>query len=470
MSSRLSRRDFLKISGATILGAGLAGVGLNRLKGSTQPGTALANPTLPDNLNVIWIVLDTVRASSLSLYGYHRATTPNLERLARLGVTFERAIAPASWTLQSHASMFTGRYPFDLSADWDIPLDGAYPTLAETFRQAGYETAGFVANYYFLSPSYGINRGFDYYESYRLTPGRALRSTSIGERAYQKWRLFDKIEKNDSFGNKNAERMRTNFINWLDRRQESKPYFAFMNFIDAHAPYLPPEQYVSRFTDNKPIGYLPIKPALQKDPVIIQGLQDAYDGEIAYIDDQMGLLYDELAARGQMKNTLMVISSDHGEQFGEHGLLDHGNSCYLPLLHVPLLMIQPGSIPVSVVKTPVGLRNIAATIIDLTKLDSGWTIPGQSLVRYWVNPTVESEIIRSESTLEVTRNNSNIFYMRSTSLIKDDLHYIHNQDGSEEFFDLGGDPGEVENVLNANNRKSELESFRLALKERSCFC
>ncbi len=467
MPAQLSRRDFLKISSATILGAGLAGIGLNRLQERLEPSQVFAQGAQESDINVLWIVLDTVRASSLSLYGYYRATSPNLERLAQLGANFAKAIAPASWTLQSHASMFTGRYPFDLSAEWDVPLDNTYLTLAEVFRHSGYETAGFVANYYFLSPSFGINRGFDHYESFRLTPGRAFRSTAIGEEAYSKWRFFDKIEKNNSFGNKNAEILRIEFLRWLDRRSQTKPYFAFMNFIDAHAPYLPPARYVSRFTDDKPIANIPAKAELRKDPDLIHGLQDAYDGEIAYLDEQIGKLYDELAQRGQANNTLLVISSDHGEHFGEHGLLDHGTSNYLPLLHVPLLLICPGKIPKSVIRKPVAIRNVAATLIDVAKVIPAGAFPGQTLAPYWSNPDHPSELIRSETTLEVIRKNSTIAYMRSTSLVKDNFHYLHHQDGGEELYDLDHDLGENENLTNDLSRIPDLEYFQTAFKDRS---
>src|SRR4030095_4431239 len=137
----------------------------------------------PQSVNVLVIVLDTVRAQNLSLYGYGRPTPPHLEQWAKTGVVFQRAFSTAPWTLPSHASIFTGRWPQELSADWFKPLDGSYPTLAEVLAAYGYLTAGFVANIYpFVTSEYGLSRGFAHYDDYPFTVGQIFSSSSLSRK------------------------------------------------------------------------------------------------------------------------------------------------------------------------------------------------------------------------------------------------------------------------------------------------
>jgi len=130
----------------------------------------------PGMPNVLLIVLDTVRAKSLGLYGYGRPTTPRLERLARYGTVFKSAFSTAPWTLASHATMFTGRYPHELSTGFLSPLDTTYLTLAELFTSEGYQTAGFAANTFYASQEFGLSRGFTHYEDYRVSGRQVLDS------------------------------------------------------------------------------------------------------------------------------------------------------------------------------------------------------------------------------------------------------------------------------------------------------
>jgi arylsulfatase A-like enzyme len=176
---------------------------------------------------VILVVLDTVRASSLSLHGYTKPTSPSLERLATQAFTFRTAIAPASWTLPSHASMFTGRWPHELSTGPWSPLDGTFPTLAEYLRDRGYMTAGFVANREYCSYEFGLSRGFVHYEDYRATPGQALLYTSIGQTAMQQSELVQSLRTYDNLGRKSAEQLTADFLRWHARNAASRPIFAF---------------------------------------------------------------------------------------------------------------------------------------------------------------------------------------------------------------------------------------------------
>ena len=213
-----------------------------------------------DSPNVLLIVLDTVRADRLSLYGYRRPTSPTLERLAKRGIRFDEARATAPWTLPSHASMFTGRWPHELDVDWYTPLGTKFPTLAEYLGSRGYATAGFVANVHYCSYEFGLDRGFTHYEDYVLEPLTPLRMCCLGDLALKGvahvgWTLSSSLgaspflpRKDSAFWRilatdpkKDAGSINREFLDWLSHRREpARPFFAFLNYFDAHSPYLLP--------------------------------------------------------------------------------------------------------------------------------------------------------------------------------------------------------------------------------------
>ena len=167
----------------------LTGLTYERVTSAEHRALSLRPPAKPGAPNVLLIVLDNVRAASLSLYGHDRPTTPNLERLARKGVVFSEARSTAPWTLPSHASMMTGRWPHELSVGPDLPLDGTFPTLAEVLGREGYATAGFVGNTYYCNALYGMGRGFaryeDVYENQTVSLFETVRSSGLGKRVIQ---------------------------------------------------------------------------------------------------------------------------------------------------------------------------------------------------------------------------------------------------------------------------------------------
>ena len=258
--------------------------------------------------NVLLIILDTVRAANLSLYGYGRPTTPNLERWAKRGVVFQQAFSTAPWTLPSHSSLFTGLWPHQLTANWRIPLSDSAQTLAEVFRARGYNTAGFVANTNYAGRDSGLGRGFIEYSDFRQTIKQFFYASSLGQiveglkegRApYYPWSH-----------RKGARQVSADFLNW-QAKNSNRPFFVFLNYFDAHAPYLPPRQFREKFThSNRSIA--------------------GYDGAIAFLDEQLNGLFEEMDHRGVLDNTLVIVTSDHGELLGEHGLQSHGISLYLP--------------------------------------------------------------------------------------------------------------------------------------------
>ena len=447
--------------------------------------------------NVLLIVMDTVRADHLSLYGYHRATTPRLEQLAKRGIRFEKVRATAPWTLPSHASLFTGRWPHELGVEWMTPLRGGFPTLAEYLGSHGYATAGFAANTLFCSYDTGIDRGFAHYEDYQLGVTTALRTALVVDLAFQAafapaaahgpslaagpWRplvepLLGLVLDRDRVG---AQATNRRFLDWLSRRREpGRPYFAFLNYFDAHTPYIPPAVAGHRFglrprnLDEARVlddwGELD-KVAL---PPYFQFLaRDSYDNCLAYLDQQLGELFDELERRGELDRTLMIVTSDHGEGLGEHDLFDHGESLYRTEIDVPLLIVEPASRRSrGVVGEVVSLRSLPATIAELVGLGAGSPFPGPSLAGLWrgsppVDGPVSEDLVISELKAP---NPSHPNQGRSPAergpliaLAEGDFVYIRNEgDGAEELFNERDDPRESLNRAGVEAMQPVLNRLR----------
>ncbi len=370
-----------------------------------------ASPVPPDGSpNVVLIVLDTVAAGHLGLHGYPRTTSTTLVELAERGVTFEQAIAPSSWTLASHATMFTGRWLHELSVGWLSPLDGSQATLAEFLGARGYATAGFVANISYCARDTGLNRGFTHYDDYILPELSGLKTSVLISRALAGCRTIqaavsarrelsslapylERLTEPFFSDRKGAAVINREFLAWLKKGREPKrPFLAFLNYFDAHLPYEIPPGRMHRFGNEGPDerqrvliknwGELDKARLPARDVAMVI---DAYDDCIADLDEQLGKLVDELSRQGILERTWLFITSDHGESFGEHkGVFCHGTSLYQTELHVPLLIIPPGgSASKQVVKDTVSLRDLPATIVDALGLARESPFPGSSLARYW---------------------------------------------------------------------------------------
>jgi len=427
--------------------------------------------------NILLIVLDTVRAESLSLHGYEKPTTPNLEEFARSGAYFESAWSTSPWTLPSHASLFTGRYPHELSSGWYAPLDDTFPTLAEVLSGFGYFTSGFVANTPYCSYETGLDRGFAHYEDYSISAGEVLRSSSLIRRSMlQFFDLRRAFGQYDLLGRKNAAEINDAFLNWLDRAPR-KPFFAFLNYFDAHDPYLPPslpEALDSYTVDEYRLlcsWWFMDKGNLS--PRETRVARDAYERSIAYMDGQIANLLDELRSREVLDDTVVVITSDHGEMFGEQGLYGHGNCLYRPVLEVPLLIVYPSSVPQGLrVSKPVSLRDIPATLIDLSGQEEVTTFPGISLTRFWQRSWDEDGegLILSEIAapcrVPPDHGRSPVAKGRMQAILRAGQRYIKNlATGSEELYDLQADPSELNNLIQDPERSKGLIELRLTLEE-----
>jgi len=450
----IDRRRFLLAASVTV-GALAGGTrGFLRLREWSRLRTLPASTA--NAPNVLLIVMDTVRARSLSLYGYERRTTPELERWAARGVTFDHAYSTAPWTLPSHASMFTGRWHHELSADWDDPLDDAYPTLAGFLAGHGYATVAFTANPAYTTWETGLDRGFARYDDFPQTPTQALGSSELGiligcgTRNEIGCRLRKPLGWYELLGRKHGASVRAEFLDWLGDGRRARPFFAFLNFFDAHAPYLPPEPYATRFAEPLPRAN-PMQldlPDWKWTPDQVEAERNEYDSAIAYIDAQVGRLLDDLDARGILDETIVIITSDHGEEFMEHGVMSHGNSLYAPALHVPLIVINGPRAPAGRrVDAAVSLRDIARTVCDLTGTGPS-PFPGTSLSAFWDGGEAPAGPLYAKVSGRTFRPPDHpVSHGDMYSVMRDGDHYIRRGDGETELYDVRVDPWEEDDRI-----------------------
>ncbi len=414
--------------------------------------------------NVILLVLDTVRALSLSAYGYERDTSPFLAELAAQGARFDRAVSTAPWTLPSHATMFTGRYPHELSSGWSTPLDGAAPTLAERLGEHGYRTFGVAANLRYCSYEFGLSRGFAMYRDYDVSLSEMLRTSKLTLTSVQ---LFNKLGFREiSPGRQSATRINERLLDLIDRRGTG-PFFAFANYYDAHGPYNPAAPFDTLFLGRQPRTR--DSGGEHFTPEEVHDLQAAYDGGIAALDSQLRDLFRELQRRDLLRNTMVIVTADHGEEFNEHGQMNHGSSLYFPSVHVPLLVVRPGTIAAgTVIDSAVTLRDLAATVLDAARVPASAHLPGHSLARWWepagATPAgVADSASRLIAEVDFAKNLPQSFAISKGDMkseIVDGIRYILRGDGHGEMFDVQKDPWETTDLLPDSSRSTQAAMLR----------
>lgn len=411
--------------------------------------------------NVLLITLDTLRPQNLSLCGYERPTSPRLEELARRGVLFERAIAPAPWTLPTHASLMTGLLPTVHGADFIVPLSQQFTTLAEVFSQAGYDTVGVVSNFDMCGAHTGLDQGFQEYFD-RPINRQLFQSASLPLIYLSGVFPLDDLRPN-------AEAICNRFTDWLDRRDGARPYFAFLNLYDPHGPYMVPDPKFDKFSNLPPEALLRNRTRwliscegegmiARNDPQETQAAIDTYDGCIAYLDHHLGRLIDGLEERGLLENTVVLITNDHGEHFGEHAVFGHGMSLYRQEIESPLLMLAPQlqDVPRRL-SQPVSLTRAPATLVDLAGLPSSRAIVGESLRAMWESP--EQMAPPAYSRLEPPFNRPGPGGI--DSVIADGKHYVRYPEiDREELYDFEEDPLERVNLADTPDGRNLLPRFR----------
>jgi len=424
------------------------------------------SPSIAAGPNVVFITLDTVRVDHLSTYGYTRLTTPNLDRLAAQGVVFENAIAPSSWTIPSHMSMFTGLLPHQHGASDYVPFDWSRWTLAKILASRGYETAGFTANLGVGYAGWGMGQGFEVYDddssSLRHTLASTLLGGLLGQAFYRHLRHYDEFDR------RNASEINRDILRWF-RARSPRPYFLFVNYYDVHDPYWAPPPYDAHFGRisnallkrlSSPGGVRAPKLLSPEDQKLLVA---GYDNCLAYLDDQLGKLFQFLASSPAWSNTLVIITSDHGKAFGEHGHYNHGRDLYREMVHVPLIIIGPG--------IPAGRRidHIASTL-DIFSTVLGLSIGGQpafgrsSLRRFWT-PGFKPEPIDEEAVSELSFIAPDSTLHSFISLMTSEWHYIQSSTGRSELYRWPADAQEKNNLVGLPEDEPSLQNLRQRLDE-----
>jgi arylsulfatase A-like enzyme len=333
--------------GAAIIGAGVHATHARSVASSTV--------TQPGGPNVLLISIDTLRPDHLGCYGYERPTSPALDALAAEGARFTTAVSPTSWTLPAHMTLLTALPPEVHGViDDGLRLDASTVTLAEVLRARGYATAGFVSGPY-LDAGYGFARGFDHYDDYS--------AVRLSQPAVHRARTSPAL-----FGVLDA---------WLEEWHVApaprKPFFVFLHMWDVHYDFNPPPPYDTLFdptytgdvdgedfeTGTQVYAGMPARD--------LEHVIALYDGEIRYTDEWVGRIVDALRRRGVLDETVTIVTSDHGEEFFEHGMKGHRNGLYDESIRVPLVIRHPTAIPPgTVVDRQVRLMDVAPTVLALT--------------------------------------------------------------------------------------------------------
>jgi arylsulfatase A-like enzyme len=305
--------------------------------------------------NILLVVLDTVRSDCTGVVEGRGSITPNLDEIARRGTTFANTTAPAPWTVPSHASLFTGLYRFRHSADHEhFTLDPALGTLAEVLRSHGYTTVGVNCNPWLHRQS-GFAQGFDIYED-----------------------IYRDVEGEHDKGGKLAT---AKALEWISRLcKEKKQFFMFVNLMEAHLPYSPPGPTLNRMKsagfdyafDSFSVARAEsvIAGTYDPDPEELLTIRNLYLGEIAYLDEKVGELLSLLERLDCAGNTVIIMTSDHGEHLGEHALMGHEFSVFGPVLRIPLILSYPPLFPAgTTARAPVSLIDLYPTILSITGIE-----------------------------------------------------------------------------------------------------
>jgi arylsulfatase A-like enzyme len=411
--------------------------------------------------NVVFLVLDTVRRDHLGCYGYGRATTPNIDRLAADAVVYENAVASAPWTLPSHASFFTGLPPSRHHAHHEhLGLDAEHVTMAEHLARLGYETIG-VCNNPWVTLTLGMTQGFGtFHEIWR---------NQVSHGGFDLNVFVDPGK--HGMTDAGAKAAIAEIDRWLgERRSGRSPFFLFINLIEAHSFYDPPESHRNLFTTRRldrrgaarlNIDFVRHAFGDSMDAAETREILALYDAEIAYLDDRVGELLEMLRKRELLDETLLVVTSDHGEAFGEHELcgiplIDHQLSLHAELLDIPLIIRYPPGAgsgdragrrvahPVSAIDLlPTILEAAGATVPDSlpgTSLLHGPPAPDRTLFAEYYRPIVHLGLLHG--FIQDERLLSCLVDRRLASAQTGGHKWIVSSDGSLVGYDIAADPGE----------------------------
>ncbi len=435
----VSRRSVLKYGVYGGLSAGLWLGGCGRRRRQELP-------------NIVMLLVDTLRADHMSVYGYgywggavggyEAPTTPNLERLAGQAVVFKRVIAPSSWTKTSMGSIMTGCNPSRHGAQGvkDVLPDGL-TTIAEALAEQGYYTIGVNTNPW-LKSIFGFNAGF---HTYHTLPCEA------------------------SFGS--AWDVNRTALELLKQAPQGKPVFLYLHYMDVHSPYAPSRPFFSEPPATIPgLGVVPDDELdilyRQKGldaPGVVPRIIKLYDGEIRTVDAAIDQLLKELQRENWFDNTIVVITSDHGEEFREHGSIEHGKNLYPEVYEVPLIFLWPGRLPAGVrISAQVRSIDIAPTLFALTGLDVPKSLDGKPLL------PMENDRLPDEVAISAVGLNDCIPDLDYVAVVSREHLYVREKvNNVVEFYDLRSDPGAQQNLGDTDPKAAfyaELEAGTVSRK------
>ncbi|HEX9636101.1 MAG TPA: sulfatase [Acidobacteriota bacterium] len=447
-------------------------------------------PSIPDRVAggsktpIILISLDTVRADHLSVYGYERDTSPQLRKLAGQATLYRRAFATGNYTLPTHASMFTGLYPIRHGAHryqeipYHRPLERRFTTLAERLRAAGYLTLAVVANSIFLDQLSGLTQGFEYYDGRgESVPWQAPRGGKWTPRALLwsqenlNWlkRKLDPLAVRQRY--RRAEAITREAVGLLERlKHRDTPFFLFLNYMDAHDPYLPPPPYDTRYggldTAFSWDDYHSRREALLLGSAVGLSTQahahviSQYDGALSYLDAQLGVLFSYLERQPWYDECLLIVTSDHGEAFGRKGLLAHGVSLYQNQIAIPMIIKYPRQKTAAVVDMLVSGVDVKPTVMDVAGLPMPSGLDGVSVA---LAESLDRRFVLSESY------SLPAFVASFRSLNRDERAILHgafkliaSSHDQFELFDVLNDPLELNDLADQDGAVSRDLKMRLS--------
>ncbi len=390
--------------------------GARRVRGWAPAAIAFAAVACSgERPNLLLISVDTLRPDHLAAYGYERDTAPALEWLARDGVLWENAYSTAPATVASHASLFTGRFPYQHGAlNYSTPLPEPEHTLAEELAGVGYRTFAVATSIRFHRGS-GFAQGFEVYETFHELPKNA-RSRAATDRVLE-----------------------------LAAAAAGRPFFAFVHYFGPHAPYWPPGPFRRRWYRGPP-PELPGGPGpyvhMHREPgrvvpdEVLRYLVALYDGEILFLDGELARLFAGLEDLGLAHDTLVVVVSDHGEEFKEHDGLAHARTLYEEALRIPLIMRWPGGLPAGRrVERPAQLVDVVPTVLELLGQPAPAGLPGRSLAADLEapDPTGDDRILGQRGSGQ---------WSLAASLPEGRFKLLVEPGQPPQLYDLGRDPAE----------------------------
>lgn len=411
------------------------------------------NPQIQSSPNVLFLVIDALRADHVSLYGYPKDTTPVIDTLAKEGAfAFRDCQANATWTQPSVQRMMTGKISPGIFDPQQKILAFEEKTLFERFHEAGYRTGWFVANPY-AGPRSGLPqysdgllfpRRRDEFFSDRLIFGRLLRKLWDQEKLQIFKRLFHPLivpvntlwDASGGYWIKD-DQLRDTFLKWLGPEIGRRPWVAYLHLMSVHAPYGDSRGQQLFPFGNKTYARTAIEPPPRNASEVAAYL-DAYESDIPYADARIGEILSALKKRGDWKKTVVIVTADHGEEFGEHGIIGHEVSFHRGVTHIPLILRLPSQEKLQWVDTPVQLLDLMPTLISLCKLPHEGSAEGQSLLDTIQNPPSTARSLYHSSPYGV----------RGLRQGKWQLYF--NLEGQVALYDLQADPLEKTNVADQN--------------------